>query len=383
MGIQSALAGPVINISDDSFLMINYETQLYWQWRDTGSGPNNSGDTSDIFFRRNRLSLNGQVDDTYGFIFSIQQEGDNRIEDITVSNSRLASKFDVLDAYVRADFTDYFRLRVGLTKDQLVRENIEGCFDPLSADRSLFIYTDLPRLDRDYGLVIWGNLLDAKLQYRLAATRGDDTGNNPNSDLRYTGRVHVTLLDPESSLIYRGTYLGEKKVLTFGAGYQYQPGVVYGNLAASSLAKDYEAWTADGFFEYPTTAGTFTLSAAYLNEYFDNAYEGGDPDPRSVGENGQKKGWYSKAGYLLPNKIGPGKIQLFGRFEQWKFAELTAGTFNQKMNWGAAGVNYLLKGQDLRVTFQYSNTHFGVQDIVNPQNTKSFNTLTTMLQFRF
>jgi hypothetical protein len=388
IGTQPAQAGPVLKIDENAWLMINYETQLYGQWRNTGSGPDMTSDTADLWFRRNRLTLLGQANDTYGFVLAIQQQGENRIEDIKVSNSRLPSTFDVLDAFLRADFTDYFRVRAGLTKDQLVREDLEGCFDPLSVDRSLFVYTDIPRLNRDYGVIVWGNLLDAKLQYRLAAMRGDDTGANPKSNLRYTARVHLTLLDPESSLVYRGTYLGAKKVLTFGAGYQYQPDVVFGNLAVttgatSTLPKDYQAWTLDEFFEYPTTAGTFTLSAAYLDESFNNAYEGGNPDPRSVGENGQKKGWYSKAGYLLPKKIGPGQVQVYGRYEQWKFAELTAGTFNQKVDWAAGGVNYLLKGQDLRVTLEYSNTHFGVQDVANPLNTRNFSTLTAMLQARF
>jgi hypothetical protein len=380
IGVPAAQAGPIIKISDESWLMINYEMQLYGQWRDTGSGADKSGNTTDIFFRRNRLTFRGQVTDTYGFVFSIQQQGDKRIQDITVSDIP-GKDFDVLDAFFVADFTDAFRIRVGLTKDPMIREQNESCFMPLSLDRSLFDYQALPRLNRDYGIVVWGNLVDAKLQYRLAAMKGNDSGNDPKSQLRYTGRVHVSLLDPESSLIYRGTYLGEKKVLTVGAGYQFEPDAVFGNLSAATLSKDYQAWTVDGFFEYPTTAGTFTVSGAYLKTDFDGAYKGADPDPRSVGENGEKKGWYVKAGYLLPNKVGPGKVQLFGRYEEWKFAQLS-GIFDQKIKWWALGANYLIKGQDLRVTVQYSRTDYGTQDPTNP-NTQNFNTLTAMLQFLF
>jgi hypothetical protein len=380
ISVDPAHAGPIIKITDESWLMINYEMQLYGQWRDVGSGPDRSDDTTDIFFRRNRLSLRGQVTDTYGFVFSIQQQGDKRIQDITVSDIP-GESFDVLDAFLLADFTDAFRIRAGLTKDPMIREQNESCFMPLSLDRSLFDYQPLNRQNRDYGVVVWGNLVDAKVQYRLAAMKGNDSGDDPKSRLRYTARVHVSLLDPESSLVYRGTYLGEKKVLTLGAGYQLEADAVYGNLAAQTLGKDYQAWTFDGFFEYPTSAGTFTLSAAYLEIDFDGAYEGADPDPRSVGENGEKNGWYVKAGYLLPDKIGPGKVQLFGRYEEWKFAELS-GIFDQKIKWWAAGLNYLIKGQDLRVTLQYSRTDYGTQDPLNP-NTQNFNTFTAMLQFLF
>ncbi len=37
-GIGTAQAGPVIKFGDESWLMINYEMQLYLQSRDTGSG---------------------------------------------------------------------------------------------------------------------------------------------------------------------------------------------------------------------------------------------------------------------------------------------------------------------------------------------------------
>lgn len=380
ISIGTAQAGPVIKISDESWLMINYEMQLYGQWRDTGSGPDKSDNTTDIFFRRNRLSFIGRVTDVYGFVFSIQQQGERRIFETFISDIP-GENFDVLDAYLYADFTDAFRVRVGLAKEQLTRDNIMSCFLPLSLDRSLFIYTNLPRLNRDFGVIVWGNLMDAKLQYKLAVQKGNDSGDDPKSNLRYTGRAHVSLLDPESSMVYRGTYLGERKVLTFGAAYQFEPDAVFGNLPAKTLAKDYQAWTVDGFFEYPTPSGTFTASAAYLETDFDDAFKGAEPDPRSIGLNGEKKGWYAVAGYLLPNKVGPGNLQLFARYEDWRFAQLS-GMFDQKLKWYAGGANYLLNGQNLRITVEYAHTDLKKEDPANA-NTKDFDTVTAMLQFLF
>lgn len=380
VGVRTSEAGPVIKISDESWLMINYEMQLYGQWRDTGSGTDRSDDTTDIFFRRNRLSFRGQVTDVYGFVFSIQQQGDRRIFETSVSDIP-GEDFNVLDAYLTADFTDAFRLRVGLSKEQLTRDNITSCFLPLSLDRSLFIYTNLPRLNRDYGIVAWGNLFDAKLQYKLAVQKGNDSGDDPESSLRSTGRIHVSLLDPESSIVYRGTYLGEKKVLTFGAAYQFEPDAVFGNLAARTLVKDYQAWTVDGFFEYPTPSGTFTVSAAYLETDFDEAFKGADPDPRSIGLNGEKKGWYAVAAYLLPKKIGPGNVQVYARYEDWDFAQLS-GIFDQNLKWTGAGINYLLKGQNLRVTLEYAHTELDKEDPTNA-DTRDFDTVTAMLQLLF
>ena len=359
-----------------SSIKLNYAFQLYGQWRDSGSGPNGTDNTSDIYFKRNRLMMSGQLDDVYGFYAAVQFQGDERIYGTTVSDTP-GKNFDIIDTYLVADYTDAFRIRAGLTKDPLIREDNESCFEPLSADRSYFIYTNLPRLNRDFGVVLWGNVADALFQYRVAAMKGNDDISDPKSSLRYTGRVHVSLLDPEYSLSYKGTYLGRKKVLTIGAGYQMEPDAVYGNVAGKDSTKDYKAYTYDAFFEYPTPAGTFTVSGAYLKTDFDEAYKGADPDLRSIGVNGEKKGWYSKAGYLLPRKIGAAELQVYGRYEKWRFAEL-AGIFDQGIKWSAFGINYFLNGQDLRLTLEYSMNDFEKEDTVN----KDFKTITVMLQFR-
>ncbi len=359
-----------------SSIKFTYAFQLYGQWRDTGSGPDGTAETTDIFFRRNRLMMSGQLTDVYGFYSAVQFMGDERIFPESVSATP-QKNFDIIDTFLVADYTDAFRIRAGLTKDPLIREDNENCFVPLSVDRSLFVYTDLPRLNRDFGVVIWGNLADALFQYRVAAMKGNDAATDPKSSLRYTARVHVSLLDPEYSLVYNGTYLGKKKVLTIGAGYQYEPDAVFGNVAAQDMTKNYQAYTYDVFFEYPTPAGTFTVSGAYLKEDFDGAFKGADPDPRSIGLNGEKKGWYAKAGYMLPNKVGTGDLQFFGRYEKWRFAELS-GIFDQQITWTGFGVNYLFRGQDLRLTIEYSTNDFEKEDAVN----KDFKTVTTMLQFR-
>lgn len=377
LGAQAAYAGASISMPGGAWLTINYEMQLYGQWRDTGSGPSGDENTTNIYFRRNRVSLRGQVTNIYGFYYAIEQQGDRRINDIDVLAQPI-DRFTVLDAFFLANFANSFHLRAGLTKDPLVREHNEGCFFPLSLDRSLFVYTPLPRVSRDYGVLFWGNLFDNKVQYKLAAMQGLNSGDEPKSNLRYTARAHLTLLDPEDLPLYFGTYLGKKKVLTVGAGYQVQPDAVFADVAAATDPKDYQAWTYDIFFEYPTTAGTVTASAAYLKVDFDDAYKGADPDPFAIGINGEKHGWYAKAGYLLPNKVGPGQLQFFGRYEDWKFAELLS-IFDQEIKWYSGGFNYYLKGQDLRLTLEYAVNDFDKET----SSVQDFNTLTAMLQLRF
>ncbi|MDA8169089.1 MAG: selenite/tellurite reduction operon porin ExtI [Nitrospiraceae bacterium] len=369
---------PIVIGNEGAFLKMALQGQLYGVWRDTGSGASKQGDSTDLFFRRNRLTFWMHGTSRYGAIVQLEYVGERNVDDLIV-NDVPGSSFSVLDAYFMADFSNEFRVYAGKQKIQLTRENLEDCFVPLSLDRSLFIYT--LKHSRDTGVVVWGNLPNIKSQYRVEVSKGNDDNNSPQSSLMYTARFHVSLWDPEYAYGYKGTYLGKKKVLTFGAGAQFEPDAVYDNTVTHTGAKTYYAWTADAFMEYPLAKGTsaVTLSAAYLDESFNGAYRGSNPDPNSVGQDGEKNGWYVKAAYLLPRRLGPGQVQPFVRYEQWKYADLF-NVFDQRIDWTGAGVNYLIDGQNLRVTVQYSRTDFNKE--VNPQS-KSFNTVTAMLQYRF
>jgi hypothetical protein len=189
--------------------------------------------------------------------------------------------------------------------------------------------------------------------------------------------MHCAFLDPEDGYGYSGTYLGTKMILTIGAGAQYEPGAVYTDILSKTESKDYTAWTADAFLEYPMgMAGTLTLSGAYLNVSFDGAYKGGgNADPDSIGIDGEKNGWYAKAGYLITDNIGPGQVQPFARYEEWNYAFVN-GVNNQKIKWLGAGLNYLINGQALRLSVEYSKTDFVKEENAQSQD---FTTIITML----
>jgi hypothetical protein len=255
---------PVTFGEEGAFLKTDFQGQLYGVWRDTGSGPDRTSNTTDLFFRRNRVSFWGHGNDIYGFLLQIEYTGERDAEPLAVSEEP-GKDFSALDAYFMADFSNSFRIYAGKQKIQLTRENLEDCFEPLSLDRSLFIYTPFKH-SRDTGLVVWGNVPEIRSQYRLEASKGnDDIANAPGSSLMYTARLHVSLLEPEYAYGYKGTYLGEQKILTIGGGVQYESDAVFSDVAAQTGAKNYSAWTADAFFNYPLGGGAVTPSAAYLN----------------------------------------------------------------------------------------------------------------------
>ncbi len=375
--VDTAQAGVKIKGKRGLSLRISYFSQFYGVWRDTGSGPDGTDDTVDFYFKRNRFNFTGRLTRNAGFVIQIEHKGPRLVNDLNVADS-VSNRLDMLDAFMKFKFSKYLRMRVGLTKDPLTRENNEGCFDPLSIDRSLFVYNPFAA-SRDVGVVAWGNFVNNRIQYRIGIMEGREDPNTPKSALRYTGRLHLTLLKPEASLVYFGTYRGMKKVLTIGGGMQYEPDMIYGNLGAKTDAKDNVTWTVDGFFEYPTPVGAFTLSGAYLDVSFDEAYKGLDPDPKATGMYGERNGYYVKAGYLLPNKIGVGRVQFYGRYEVWKYAKLNEQE-DQELTWIAPGINYYIKGQKLRVSAEYAMSDFKKEGTVRNVKTEDFNTLRVMLQ---
>jgi len=363
---------------DQGALQLDYKGQFRMTMRDTGSGLDGTDTTTSFGFRRNRLSLMGAWGDKLSVYFQTEFVEDPNLGTLGLSDANLGSDFQVLDAVVRFNLHDAFKLNVGKFKYNLSRENLEACEDPLTLDRSLFIRTAYTST-RDQGIAIWGNLFGDKFQYRADVMDGRKAVSGiaaPASNFRYSARGHVTLLDPENGYGYKGTYLGRKKVLTVGGAYQFEPKVAYTDITTQLGENDYQAWTVDGFFEYPfANAGTVTLSGAYEKVDIDDAYKGATPDPGATGIYGAKNGWYGKAGYLLPGA----PLQFFGRYEKWRFA-CVEDVYDQIVDWYGVGANYYVWGQNLKLSAEWSHTKFDKPRASGPDE---FNTFVTQMQIVF
>ncbi len=375
--VHEAAALEVAQFGDAGFLRVDYQVQGRVGERDQGPDPAKDQNTVDFYLRRNRLSLTGAANETFGAVVQLEYNGGQQLGDTIVTDTKRKFELVLLDAFLTADVTGFMKFRVGKTKQVLAREVQEGCFDPLSIDRSPFILGPFSqhmaeKTTRDLGLVAWGNVYDDTVQYRLAVMQGNHFGGNTPGDIgyRYTGRVHVTFFDKETGIVYRGTYLGKKRALTLGAGFEIEPNAVYSQWVTDPVtgtrsmtgSQDYKAYTFDVFYEHPTNYGTFTVSGAYLRAAFGEAgNRGGIADAQ--GTSGERNGYYWKAGYklgdFLGNSVGNAlsNLQVFGRYENWSFANLD-GVVGQKLQWIVGGVNYFFKGENLRLTLEYSSTDF-------------------------
>ena len=381
---DEAAAGPQMTFgpNNEGTLQIDYKGQFQTIVRDTGSGPNGDDTTSQFNFRRNRLAFMGQYGEAMSLYVQTEFTEDQNISAVGVNDTSESSEFQVLDAVLRFTINDALRINVGKFKYNLSRENLEDCFAPLTLDRSLFIRAPMVTT-RDKGVAIWGNLMGGLLQYRIDAMNGrlpvTADAPEPESNFRYSARLHVSLLDPENEYGYKGTYLGKKKVLTIGAALQREANVAYADTLLMSGPVSYSGTAVDVFYEHPVgEAGAITLSGAYEKIDLDDAYKGANPDPGTTGLNGEKNGSYAKIGYLLPG----GALQFFGRYEKWSFASLQ-DVADQKVLWTAGGLNYYIRGQNLKFTLEYSKTDFDKEGVFNGTTSKDFSTTIAQLQVVF
>jgi len=201
------------------------------------------------------------------------------------------------------------------------------------------------KVGRDDGILLWGNPFDGRIQYRFGVFEGVEGSSNEDDNLRYAGRVSFNLLEPETTWFNKGTYLGEKKVLALGLGFDYQDGLRLGD----SDDERSLGLTADLFYDHPIGDGAVTVEAAYIRIM--NATQRLAFSRLNPGEDAHL--YYVQGGYLLPGTYGPGRIQPYFRWEQVA-PDSVADTMIPSV-----GVNYFLKGHDAKLTLDWSLLHQG------------------------
>lgn len=348
-----AAAGPTIEYGSGSTLNISYSVQGWVQGRGYTS-PTDGARSWDAYLRRNRLTFAGQHNDYLGYY--AQLEGG-------IGRNGGDSSVYFRDAYVTFDYSDELRFIGGRFKNTFSRENLEACLEPLTMDRAeVLAYTPFAGT-RDTGVAMWGNLLGAKLQYRVMLAEGRDSAYAPKDRPRVTARVHVSLWDPEFNYGYLGTYLGTQKVLTIGAAYDTQNDAAFANYLSRADIRNYKATTVDAFMELPHATGVYTLSGAVFKYDTGGAF-GQAPDPE-LSANSDLKGWYVKAGYMLPGKVGPGRLQFFARHEKLDYG-VTTGTAEYYDNtWNSIGAHYYIDGQRIKLSAEFAQIRFGTPHPVN------------------
>lgn len=302
---------------------------------------------SDFLVRRAYVYLTGSFPTQHVSLFA-HVAGD-RIGQQGLDNAGLGlgTGIALRDGWVAWEPTPAFRVQAGRMYVPFTRAfGTESTFTLLSTDlpttqgggRGALFYAS--KVGRDDGIVVWGTLLAGRLQYRVGLMEGVEGAGNPSDALRLSGRVALQLLEPETTWFNRGTYLGTKRVLAFGFGIDRQD-----DLTATGHPRfDSHAWTLDGFFDHPLGNGAVTLEGSVTD--IDGLTQPLAFAGLTAGANARLA--YVNAGYLLPGTVGPGRVQVFGRWER------VDGDGDRDTTTPTIGANYLVRGHDLKATVEWS-----------------------------
>ena len=306
----------------------------------------------DFFVRRARLLIQGKPSDKLTVYFQLGQDNINQKIPTIAGSTRLPTEdtgFKFKDAYLNYKVREGFQVTAGMFKIPFLRSSLMSGFNQLLVDRAL-----LPSLrparegSRDLGGMVWGNA--GGFQYRTAIFDGSDQeDSNTGSSFRGSARVAYNWFTRETGPGYTGTSIGEKKILQIGAQVDAQNDRLDSRDDTTALAaklRDYRSWAADVFYDQPIAGGhsAFTFEGAWLDRR-DDYTDPTEPERRI-------DGFYAQAGFLLPGKVGSGRLQLAAR---WEELDSERGTVETETSRRTAGITWYGKGHDRKIQFDYTD----------------------------
>lgn len=285
---------------------------------DDGSG----GFQQNLFLRRVRLIVGGQV--AKNVFFFAETENTNLGKSTqAVGGAQVAKSpgtgFNLLDAAAEWRIAKEFNIQLGLVRAPLSREALKGATSQLMLDTSAYALPTSAALqnnaERDTGGMLRGYFFCDRLEYRAAVFSGFRAPGVKNA-LRFTGRLQYNFFDTEVYNLpsYPGSYLGTKKILAIGGGYDTQ--------------NDFRYASADMHLDFPIPLGSFqsTIQYQYIN--------GGNTFATALP---QQNLFQIEGGVFLKNL----KIAAIARYEQKRFtAPIVNNVTTKNENRVAVGLNF-------------------------------------------
>lgn len=336
----------------------------------------------DIAIRRSRFLMFGKLDDR---ILIMMHMG---INNQTVVGARKPQVY-VHDAWGQFDlFGPYLSVGAGIHYwNGVSRMTNSSTFKYLSIDAPITNWPAIEKTDqfaRQMGIFAKGQI--GRLDYRVALNQpfavSDNLENAFNNigfqskpqHIAYAGYFQYMFGDIEGNLLpyTAGTYLGTKSVFNIGAGFHY-----HGDALAQQVGDDIEEHDMlllglDLFVDQPLGGGAFTGYLAYYNFDFGPNYvrnvgianlaDAGSGNTFNGGGNaypiiGTGQHIYAQAGYLLPGWVGTTRLQPYAAIQFSDMEGLADPAITPEF-----GLNWLIRGQNAKVTFHYRLRPIFVED---------------------
>jgi hypothetical protein len=250
----TARAQVIVKVNDD----VNFKLGVLGQfWADWLKDPATDSIAQNLFIRRIRLLFGGQV--AKNVTFFVQTDAPN-LGKTLAGGKNISPALNVQDAYGEFKVRDAFALDAGLMFIPFSRNSLQSAASLLPIDYGAYTFTQSAptqsTIGRDTGFQAKGYVLKNRLEYRIGAFQGARDAPRSERSFRYAGRAQYEVFESEGTgFFYTGTYLGKKKVLAIAGAFDTQ--------------KDYHAYDAEAFTDYPCGPGAVTAQLAY------NRFDGG------------------------------------------------------------------------------------------------------------
>ncbi len=387
---QNDFKGIYLHANEDSsqYIKFTFLNQVWLRYGEYNAGtlsPN--GDLQDkgfdIGLRRTRIQLFGNV---YKNTFIYMQMGINNFS----PNGQRKPGIFFHDALIEhAVIGKKLSLGAGLTGwNGLSRYSSASIGTILSMDAPLFAQSTNDRTDqflRKLGVYAKGQI--SKLDYRISVTtpmaiqqsgkaqplslQSNYNLEAPNPQLG--GYFGWDFFEQESNLTpyATGSYLGTKKVLKIGAGFQFQKDAMWNReLSGDTVRHNMENFAADVFLDYPLDSDRKDAVTFYFGQYWfgfgpnyiqnigamnpvtgsnGSSLNGGGTAAPILGTGNMS---YTQLGYLLPVGLTGETIRLqpYGALTQANFQALDESLWLYDI-----GINLFKNGHSNKITFNYQN----------------------------
>jgi hypothetical protein len=333
----TASAQAVIKVDDTINLRLGVLLQPQADWTQDADG----GYTQNLFLRRARLLVGGQLSRDLTFFL---ETDDPNLGKAGGGTKGISTGLTLQDAFVEWRVADALIVDAGLMFIPLCRNCYQSAGTLLPIDYGAYSFLQSAAtqsvVSRDTGFQARGTIANNRLEYRVGAFQGARDRLSRNS-FRSAGHVQYALLDTESGFFTTGTYLGKKKVLTLGGGYDVQ--------------SDYKAFSADAFFDRPIgAAGAVTLQADFVH------YDGG-----RTFDLPRQNDLLVEAGYLFTKASVMPWVKLEAQ-------RLRSGESTRDQDRFQGGFSYFDRGHNINVKAGYG--------VIDPKVGKSLRLFTVQLQ---
>ncbi len=337
---------PQIKKGEHQYLDLHFLVQPWFLAMEEGAADSSSW-SKDVFLRRTRFILSGSVHERVKFFVETDIPNLGK-------GGNWSSSFYIQDAYIdfllshSRGWLSSLHVAAGMILLPFSHHNRQSAVSLNTLDYHITLIrfpADSHKVWRDTGVearaLLCGKRLDVRAGIFDGVPGSASPGLNPRDLPRFTGRVQYNFWEPEEGFFYGGNYLGTKRVLSGGIGFDCQQDAVYtGNHAAPG---GYWAATADLFVDYPLSKDREIVFQANAFHY---AY--GD-------ENAYRANMVPKTGNALGMELGYrwGKLQpviSYERFEP-KYEAAQSLYFAENLR---LGFNWWWLGHSANFKFEYA-----------------------------